>query len=763
MRSPLEQGPDELGLRLELRGLVQGIGFRPQMLHRACSLGLTGWIANSGEGVVIEAQGPRPALERYVRQLIEEPPELSRITALQQIWLPIRQRYPGFEIAPPLQQGNASALLSPDLALCRDCEGELRDPGNRRCNYPFISCTQCGPRYSVVRELPFERDATSYGDFPLCSACEREYRDPQNRRFHAQTISCPVCGPQLQWNGSPQDVDAALTATVAALEQGEIVAIKGIGGFQLLADPRSPEALHKLRQRKGRPDKPLALLSTEAWVRDLCVMTDHEAELFASRAAAIVLMRRRPAAVVDPGVAGSSPWLGVMRPASALQLLVLERFGRPLVATSANRSGEPICSGIGDDHRLKPLCDGVLSHDLAIVNRIDDSVIRAAAGSVLVLRLGRGLAPVALPSEVAQAGAALAMGAQMKAAVALRQRDQLVLSPDLGDASSTAGTKHLEDTTDQWLHRHQLRPRRIACDKHPAYHSSESARERAKAQSTDLSTVQHHHAHLLAVMAEHALKGSALGVAWDGSGFGDDGTLWGGELLQVTSSSSQRLGHLRPFPLPGGERAIREPRRVVLGLLREAYGSAWRQRLQQLPTLEWCHSFDPGELNLLERGLETGVSGVLCSSVGRLFDGVAALLDLQQVCSYEAQAAMALEGLAETAAPQQSSYSLPLVGSEPFLWDWQPMLEQILRDREQGRSCAAMARSFHQGLAEALASAAERLQSRQILLAGGCFQNRLLLELSLAALQSKGIEAFWSQRLPSNDAAIPIGQLMALP
>ena len=755
--------PDDSRLQLQIRGLVQGIGFRPELVRRSTQLGLSGWIANSPEGVVLEAQGSRRDLEQLVHELIHDPPALSRITALEQTWKPCAPRQRGFVIAQSLERGEASALISPDLAICRDCERELRDPSNRRFQYPFISCARCGPRYSVLRRLPFERSNTSYQAYPLCSCCEEDYRDPRNRRFHAQTISCPACGPRLFWNGIAEDAGRVISRASEALLQGQIVALKGVGGFQLLADPQNPTVIRQLRERKGRPDKPLALLSSEPWLSELCVVSAAEAELFGSSAAPIVVLRRRPEAALAEGVAGDSPWLGVMRPASPLQLLVLEEFGRPLIATSANRSGEPICC----DQRsasavLLDLADAVVDHSVTIVNRIDDSVVREAAGSSLILRLGRGLAPLALPSGP-HARDALALGAQVKGALAIRQVNQLLLSPDLGDTSSCAGLAHLENTTAQWWARHQLEPAQLACDRHPGYSSSQSAKRLSELHGAPLHSVQHHHAHLLAVMAEHNLNGELHGVVWDGSGDGGDHTLWGGELLQVSRLSSARLGHLRPFCLPGGEGSMREPRRVALALLREAYGSSWRRRLQGLPGKGWNHGWQSDQLDLLEQGLEQGINTVRCSSIGRLFDGVAALLNLDQICSFEAQAAMRLEALAESAPHQQRSYALPLAGASPFQWDWRVMLEEVLVDLEHGCNKAHMARSFHQGLAKAVADAADQLGCAPMLLAGGCFQNRLLLELCVAELRSLGVEPFWSQTLPSNDAAIPIGQLMALP
>lgn len=766
-------------LSLELQGLVQGIGFRPAVVLRARRLGLRGWVANSPKGVVLEAQGPRALLQQFLDQLLEHPPDLSKITAVQKRWQPIVELADEFQIVPSSRGGSVSALLSPDLAICLACQAELMDPASRRFRYPFISCTHCGPRYSVARALPFEREHTSFSAFPLCDACSREYANPVDRRFHAQTISCPNCGPQLFWNGARLGLDDALEAAVALLREGQVVALQGIGGFQLLADPRSREAIASLRLRKGRPEKPFALLSQPQWLDDLCHGVESELGLWHSHAAPIVLMRRRENAAVVDGVMGASPWLGLMRPAGALQHLLLDHFGAPLVATSANRSGEPIAANAEKEHGLlAQLADAVLSHELAILNRIDDSVIRLAANGPLVLRFGRGLAPRAITRSTA-ARQTLALGAESKGALALSQADQLILSPDLGETSSCTGADHLEATTRQWLQLHRLTPIQLRCDQHLGYRSSQWAQHWSHQDGLPLQTVQHHQAHLLAVMAEHGITEPALGVVWDGSGLGADGTLWGGEALLVSGHGYRRLGHLRPFGLVGLERAQREPRRAALGLLVEAYGVDWRERLSRLPHLPWLSAFESDEGALLEAllqgGTQSGAVVVRCSSVGRLFDAVAALLGGPQCCSYEAQAALALEALAMSAQEQQVDqvktasarrYGLRLHHQQaetPWHWDWRPLLEAILSDLEAGLQRPWIALYFHQALADAIAEFARLEGARQLLLAGGCFQNRVLLELTLEALQARGICGVWSQALPCNDAAIPLGQLIALP
>ena len=778
--------PAERRLSLQLQGLVQGVGLRPHVVRLAAGLGLRGWVANGRTGVELELQGPHPALEAFLRQLRAQPPERARIDLIRQRWGAARRGAPaGVQIrsasgdqAEPSPQSSprSSALISPDLAICSTCLAELADPSNRRYGYPWISCTGCGPRYSLVERLPFERQHTSLAALPLCSSCQREYADPANRRFHAQTISCPACGPQLLWNGTPHSSAAGIAAAAAALGAGQLVALQGVGGFQLLADPAQPKALQRLRQRKGRPDKPLALMASRPWLEQHCHCSEAELALWQSAAAPILLLRRREASAdLDPAVAGSSPWLGVMRPSSGLHQLLVEQCGGVVVATSANRSGEPIAyDAKADAALLNALADGVLSHTLPIVNRIDDSVMRCTAEGPLVLRLGRGLAPLALPAATAADGGQLALGAELKGSLALRLPAHRLLSPDLGDLSSAAGARHLQHTSQTWLERHGCRPSAIACDGHRGYSASQLAEQLREQLATTaaqppLLRVQHHHAHLLAVMAEHGLAGEQLGVAWDGAGQGDDGSLWGGEALWVNPNGYRRLACLRPWALPGGSQALREPRRALLGLLWAAYGSGWRQRLAALPSphplAAWQRAFTAEQLEPLEHSLAAGLNSPLCSSAGRLFDAVAALLGVAQCCSYEAQAAMGLEGLALQALEPPYPLTLPInggTGATAWIWDWAPLLEQLLQAIGEGISPAAISLGFHRALAGAITELARAAGARQLLLAGGCFQNRLLLEGTVAALRERGITALWSQQLPSNDAAVAMGQLLAL-
>ncbi len=792
-------------LRLEISGLVQGVGFRPHCHRLATDLGLGGWVSNGPGGVTLELEGEREQLERFLDQLQRAPPAHSHLVALKRRWQdPIGERV--FSIRPSspapgsdrkASQGIGGSLVPPDRAPCQACRSELFDPSNRRHGDPFISCSSCGPRSSLLIALPFERERTTLASFPLCAACRDEYTGPTDRRFHAQTIGCPSCGPRLSWRGwgplKPEAEGAGpLAQAVAALRAGRIVALKGLGGYQLLVEAGDEMAVQELRRRKGRPAKPLAVLVADLnGARALAALSPEEETQLSSAAAPIVLLRRQPGAPgaafhqrIAPSVAPGLASLGVMLPATPLHHLLARAFGAPLVATSGNRSGEPLCFDDDDAlERLAPLADGFLVHNRTIALPFDDSVVQVVAGRPLVLRLARGLAPLPIDlspllDEDAELNGALALGGQLKSSLALGLDRQALLSPHLGDLGSEAGERRLRWSLERWTQLHGVQPTRLACDQHRGYASSRLARELAQTGGAlPLLEVQHHHAHLLAVLAEHGLRPPRLGVAWDGAGQGADGSLWGGELLRVSADGYERLARLRPFPLPGGERALKEPRRAALGLLQAAYGAAGLERLRHGEP-GW---FSVEELAVLARAIATGLNSPPSSSIGRLFDAVSALLGLCLINRHEGEAAMALEaaawrwhdaqlgrdtgtqGVEDPSAAHFPGFALRAgTAGEPWEIDWQPLLDGLLAERDQGIPAEALAHRFHTTLAQLLVELAQWLGARELLLAGGCFQNRLLLELATSALERSGIAPIRPMRLPCNDGALAVGQLLAI-
>jgi len=741
---------------------VQGVGFRPFVSRLASDMGLAGWVCNTMAGVDIEIEGESARLEDFVNALRQRVPRPAVIDGVTTTWrTALGER--GFAIRESMTSGAANALLLPDLAPCAECLREVCDPADRRFRYPFASCATCGPRFTVMESLPYDRGRTTMRRFPMCGACRREYHDPADRRFHAETIACPLCGPQLAWWDADGRVrsrgDRALQDAVDAIGRGLIVALKGVGGFQLVTDARHDGALATLRLRKGRPDKPFAVLcaSPDA-AREICRVTEIEVGALTSPAAPIVLMRGRVGAV-SRQVAPGNPWLGVMLPASPLHHLLATELGRPLVVTSGNRTDEPIC--VSEEEaldRLRGVADAWLVHDRPIARRADDSVVRVIAGEITVLRSGRGYAPMAVPLA-RTASPLIAVGTHLKNAVAITVGDRAVLAQHLGTLDSQDARVALRNTVDDLTRLYRVQPSGLACDLHPDDPAAIEARRWGRA----VTGVQHHRAHVLSCMAEHGVRGPVLGVAWDGTGYGIDGTIWGGEFLLVDGAACRRAGHLRHFRLPGAERAVREPRLAALGVLFELFGDRAGDRADLAPLA----SLAAGERSVLLRMLARGVHAPLTSSAGRLFDAVAALCDLQQIATFEGQAAMALEFAVdpereEGCAPAPHPAAAVTERDGVLVVDWQPAIRAILDNLAQGVPVWRIARAFHDALAEAVVSVADRVGERRVVLTGGCFQNRYLSERCQQRLHASGFQVYRHRRVPPNDGGIALGQLAAI-
>ncbi|MBD2422855.1 carbamoyltransferase HypF [Cyanobium sp. FACHB-13342] len=765
-------------LRLWCRGVVQGVGFRPLVHRLASELALVGEVENVAGAVRLELQGERRCLELLVRRLPEALQPPGALEPLEPDWLPPRVPAPaGLRIAAaagqPLGEGLVAPSLAADLAPCTACLAELHDPANRRHRYPFISCSACGPRYSIATAEPYARAHTSLAGFPLCAACQREFDDPADRRFHAETIGCPTCGPRLAWHGPGGEAGGEaggdpLDQALDLLAAGGILALQGVGGFQLLVDASNGAAVARLRQRKHRPAKPLALLvaDLEAITTLVELSTDERLQLQHPAAPIVLLRRRLGAPEALPGVAPGSAALGVMLPASPLHQLLAAGFGRPLVATSGNRSGEPLCCDPAEAlERLAGIADGFLLHNRPIARRLDDSVLQVIEGRPVLLRRARGYAPRALALQ-APPGTALAFGGDLKNAPALAQGGRVWLAPVLGDLAGGRQMQLMQQGVDQLLGRYGSQLDALVCDLHPGYGSHQLAAGAARRRGVPLQTVQHHRAHGLAVAAEHGLELPLLVWACDGLGYGDSAgghRLWGGELLRLTAAGAERWACLRPFPLPGGERAMAEPRRAALGLLVATGPGALAH-----PGAAACRrAFAEGEWELLLQALATGCNTPLCSSTGRLFDAVASLLGLCQRSSFEGETGLRLEGLALQSEPIQPVPMplLPAAGLELGWLDWAPLVRSLLDSGAAGVSPRQRAATFHASLAAGLAGAAAQAAARSgngpVLLAGGCFQNRLLLERTSAALRAAGLEPYWAEQVPCNDGGLALGQLWA--
>jgi hydrogenase maturation protein HypF len=605
--------------------------------------------------------------------------------------------------------------------------------------------------------LPYDRPNTTMAGFVMCAACRAEYDDPSNRRFHAQPIACPVCGPHLEWwdpvGVSRASREDALQAAVAAIRDGQIVAVKGLGGFHLMADARNDEAVRRLRARKHREEKPFALMyPTLELLREHCSVSNLEARLLSSPEAPIVLLRRGADALA-PSVAPGNPYLGAMLPYTPLHHLLLSGLGFPVVATSGNRSDEPICTDEASVlARLEGIAEMFLVHDRPIARHVDDSIARVLRDRELLLRRARGYAPLPVLLRTA-APPILAVGAHLKNTVAMAAGGAAFLSQHIGDLETLEATQAFEHVIDSFERLYRVRPEIVACDVHPDYASTHFAQARSGAPVR----VQHHQAHVLACMAENDLTPPLLGVSWDGTGYGPDGTVWGGEFFRVTHAGFERFAHLLPFRLPGGEQAVREPRRSALGLLRECLGQAGLDR-EDLPPVA---AFPRPERAILGQMLLRGINSPLTSSAGRLFDGMAALLGLRQTAAFEGQAAMLLEWSADGAATAEA-YPCPILpAGPPHRVDWRPMLRAALADLAAGLPVAVVAGKFHNSLAEAILAVAQLAGEDKVVLTGGCFQNRILTERAIDRLTAAGFAPYWHQRIPPNDGGIALGQILA--
>jgi hydrogenase maturation protein HypF len=737
------------------------VGFRPFVYRLAGELGLTGWVKNSSRGVFIEAEGSRPKLEDFRSRLETEKPVRSFIQSFESSYLDA-VGYETFDILPSDDAGDKTALILPDSATCDDCLGEVLNPTDRRFRYPFTNCTNCGPRYTIIEELPYDRPKTTMKAFQMCAACQREYEDPRDRRFHAQPNACPECGPQLElWDQEGKPLASRFDALLAAAESircGQIVAAKGLGGFHLMVDARNEEAVERLRQRKHREEKPLALMiATVAAIRGYCEVSATEERLLRSPEAPIVLLRRNPTPIqtgVAPSVAPGNPYLGVMVPYTPLHHLLLGELRFPVVATSGNLSDEPICTDEREAaQRLGGIADVFLVHDRPIARHVDDSVVRVVAGREMVMRRARGYAPLpvhcneSLPSL-------LAVGAHLKNSVAVSVNRDIFVSQHIGDLETAQALTAFKHVTQDLQKLYELAPEATACDAHPDYLSTQFARR----NGLPVVYVQHHYAHVLACMAENELSSPVLGVSWDGTGYGLDGTVWGGEFLLATRESFQRAGHFRTFPLPGGERAIREPRRAALGLLYEVLA----EEAFSSDELLAVHSFSANELEVLRTMLAKGLNSPRTSSAGRLFDAIAALTGIRQGVAFEGQAAMELE-FALDGVDTEEAYRFRLVdaGDSTFTIDWEPLVRSVLDDVRDGISAGMISAKFHNALAETIVGAARRVGEERIVLTGGCFQNKYLTERVIRRLDEEGFRPYWHQRIPPNDGGIAVGQIVA--
>jgi hydrogenase maturation protein HypF len=734
-----------------VHGLVQGVGYRPFVSRVAHRCNLSGWVRNSSGTVQIHVEGFPQDIDTFTGLLTAAAPPLSRPESIQQDAAQLRG-CDGFVIRASTTGYDGEVHIPPDYFVCDDCLAEMQNPAERRFRYPFINCTQCGPRYTLIDRLPYDRPNTAMSDFALCPGCRTQYEDPLDRRYHAQALACGVCGPKLLFRqpGRPDTVgdEATLAACLAALRRGSIVAVKGVGGYHLLCDAQAEAGILRLRERKRRPNKPLAVLVPWQgrdglfWVNALAEPHPAECAMLCSPSRPIVLVRKRPGSRLAAGVAPDLAEIGLMLPYSPLHHLLADGYGSPLVATSANISGEPVLTDAAEvERRLGQVADAFLHHDRPIRRPADDSVFRLVARRLRPLRMGRGLAPIERSLPFQLAAPFLAVGADLKNTVAFAFDDRVVISPHIGDLGSARSADVFSSVIRDLNALYGTEPEALIADAHPNYHSLRWAGD----QGLPVHRIFHHHAHASALAGEFAIQTDLLVFTWDGTGYGQDGTIWGGEALLGRPGQWRRVGSLRAFRLPGGERASREPWRCAAALCWEA-GLAWPR----------C----PIDAGLLREACDRGLNSPVTSSAGRLFDGAAALIGLLADASYEGQAAMTLEAVS---ANTDEFVTLPLLRDGTHVWrtDWRPLLGVLMDD---ARSACDRGSIFHASLAAAIAATAGKIGAehgvKRIGLCGGVFQNRLLTEMSLARLEQLGFEVLLPNEIPINDAGISFGQVI---
>ena len=752
-------------VQVSVRGVVQGVGFRPFIYQLATRYNLKGWVCNTSEGVRIEVEGESGAVEQFLRALPKEAPPRAIVENIAVKHLPAKsEKYQKFEIVHSIAEEGKYQLISPDIATCQNCLSEIFAPEDRRYRYPFTNCTNCGPRFTIIEDIPYDRPRTTMKHFKMCPQCQREYDDPLNRRFHAQPNACPKCGPSLALldaKGKPMVVDDVITAASQLLREGKIVAIKGLGGFLIACDATNETAVNRLRRRKRRPAKPLAIMvASIEEARKHCYIDKEEEELLLSPNSPIVLMKWRADSPVAASVAPKLKYLGVMLPYTPLHHLLLSEVKIPLVMTSGNLSEEPIAKDNDEAaKRLSGIVDYFLVNNRDIYARYDDSVTIVERGIPQLIRRARGYAPYPIHLGF-HSRQILGCGAEEKNTFCLTRDEYAFLSQHIGDMENLETLENFENNIELYKKLFRIEPEIIAHDLHPEYHATKYAREKAAKSGIRLVPVQHHHAHIVSGMVDNGLKAPVIGVAFDGTGYGADGNIWGGEFMVADYHGFTRLGHFEYLPLPGGALAIKKPRRIAIGYLLSLLGEATLK--QALPFLK---QLDKAEIEIIKQQVRQKINSPLTSSCGRLFDAISALLGVRGEIEYEAQAAIELEMLAYDAADETADYTFSLTKENGLtIIKLGDLLSAVLHDLQNGVARARIAARFHNTVAMVIKELCKIISHEtglsRVVLSGGVFQNRLLLRKAVHLLEAEGLEVFTHRQVPTNDGGISLGQVV---
>jgi hydrogenase maturation protein HypF len=739
-------------IKISIKGAVQGVGFRPFIYKLANSLNLKGYVLNTPQGVIIEAEGENNLLDEFAKRIESEKPPISLIQNISIEKLPLNN-FKDFQIKKSDLSGSPNAIVLPDIATCKDCFEEIFDKNNRRYLYPFTNCTNCGPRYSIIESLPYDRARTTMKKFNMCPECEAEYENPNDRRFHAQPNACPVCGPHVElWNSDGTILDFhndAILNTINAIKDGKIIAIKGLGGFHLLVDAMNIDTINILRKNKNREEKPFALMYPDIdSIKKDCEVIEAEEKLLLSAQAPIVLLKRKSDCKIPDDVAPMNPNLGIMLPYTPLHHIIMKLLKSPIVATSGNFSEEPICIDENEALiRLKGIADLFLVNNRPIYRYVDDSIARIIMNEKVLLRRARGYAPMPVIINTENKRKILSVGGHLKNTVAVSKGSEVFISQHIGDLETVESYNSFCNTIDKFREIYKIEPDIVVSDLHPDYISAKYAKEKFK----NVESVQHHASHILSVIAENDIKEPVLGISWDGAGFGLDRTIWGGEFLRFDKAGFKRVAHIKKFCLPGGESTFKDIYKSAFGLLYEIYGDDVMQYIPENITKK--------NSAILLQMLKKNINSPECSSVGRLFDAVASILDIKQKVSFEGQAAMELEFLTDGFSSQENyEYEIKNENGVPII-DWTSVIKQLIQDKKEKISKNIFSLKFHNTLVKIIVNIAKLINEKNIALSGGCFQNKYLLENSIKELHKSGFNVFWNKEVPANDGGISLGQI----